>query len=434
MTARVAVVAFAYYPRDPRVRREAEALIEAGFSVDVICLRQPAELQKDVVGGVQVYRLPFQHKRAGRLYYLRAYASFICLAFFTLSILYMRRRYEVIHVHNMPDALVFSALLPRFCGSKIVLDLHDPMPEVYLSKYSVTRTHPVIRLLRLMEKYSIRFSDVVLTVNSACRDLFICRGCPASKIHVVMNLPQESVYSPPSCFRLLPRLATSVAAAGKKAGGRPNPALIAPQIRRLLAQQRQLVRGGFVVMYHGTIIQRNGLAVALDALQRLRGRIPNLLFEVYGDGDFVKPFLEMARTRHLEQVINYHGFVGPERIAAAIRSADVGLIPNIPTVHWEYATPTRMFEYLYLGKPVIVPRTKAILDCFDEEAVLFFESGNADSLANVLLEAYANPVKAQAVSEKGSSICYQKYRWATQKQHFVDIMRTLMKGVTTRDR
>jgi len=393
VTGRIAVVVFSYYPIDPRVRRETEALIEAGHHVDVICLRRNGEPDRELVGAAQVYRLPLQHKRASRFHYFWSYLYFICLAFFTLSILYVRKRYDLIHVHNMPDALVFSALLPRLCGCKVILDLHDPMPEVYLSKYTTGASPLIISLIRLVERYSIRFSDLVLTVNTACRELYISRGCPQSKIHVVMNLPQNSVFGSDSAKR------------------------IAEVTRR---------KNSFVVMYHGTVVKRNGLGVALEAIDRVRDKIPNLVFEVYGEGDFVKQFLELSRAKNLGQVINYHGFATHDKIAQAIHCADVGLIPNEPTVHWEYATPTRMFEYLWLGKPVIVPRTKAILDCFDDESLYIFDSGNADSLADALLEVYANPRRVQAVVARGVSICKSKYRWATEKQRFVDIVQGLL--------
>jgi len=393
VTARIAVVVFAYYPRDPRVRRETEALIEAGHRVDVICLRHNGEPDREAVGGSQVYRLPLQHKRAGRFHYFWAYLYFICLAFFTLSILYMRKRYDLIHVHNMPDALVFSALLPRLCGCKIILDLHDPMPEVYLSKYPARAHNLITGLIRLVERCSIRFSDLVLTVNTACRELFISRGCPRSKIHVVMNLPQDSVF-----------------------GG--NPADTSPDVTGK--------KKSFVIMYHGTVAERNGLGVALEAIDRVRDRIPNLVLEVYGEGDFVRQFLELSRTKNLENIINYHGFAAHDKIVQAIQRADVGLIPNMATVLWEYATPTRMFEYLCLGKPVIVPRTKAIVDCFDDESLCFFESGNADSLADVLFEVYANPRRVQTVLARGISICKSKYRWVTEKQRFVNVVQGLL--------
>ncbi len=403
MTVRIAVVAFSYYPSDPRVRRETEALIEAGHCVDVICLRGTGEAEKEIVDGAQVYRLyglTRQRKRAGKVRYIWAYLYFTCLAFFTLSILYMRKRYDLIQVHNMPDALVFSALLPRLCGCKIILDHHDPMPEVYMSKYLVEATHPIIRLIRLMERCSIRFSDLVLAVNSSCCELIIRRGCPRSKVHIVMNLPQDSVFG-------------------------SNPANTNPDVTAK--------KNSFVLMYHGTITERNGLGVALEAIERVRERIPNLVFEVYGEGDFLNELLDLVKKKNLGEIVRYHGFVRPEKIAEAIQSSDVGLIPNAACAYWEYVTPTRMFEYLYLGKPVIVPRTKAILDCFDDESLYFFESGNADSLADVLFEVYANPNRVRAVLARGISICNSKYRWAAEKQRFVDVVQELVRNITPYD-
>jgi len=305
----------------------------------------------------------------------------------------MRKRYDLIHVHNMPDALVFSALLPRLCGCKIILDLHDPMPEVYLSKYPVKAPNLIIGLIRLAEKYSIWFSDLVLTVNTACRELFISRGCPQSKIHVVMNLPQDSVFG-------------------------SNVANTNPDVTRR--------KKSFIIMYHGTVVERNGLGVALGAIERVRDKIPNLVFEVYGEGEFVKHFLELSRAKNLGNIINYHGFAAHDKIAQAIRCADVGLIPNMATILWQYATPTRMFEYLYFGKPVIVPHTKAIVDCFDDESLCFFESGNVDSLADVLFDVYADSRRVQAVLSRGISICKSKYRWVTEKQRFVNIVQGLL--------
>jgi len=208
-----------------------------------------------------------------------------------------------------------------------------------------------------------------------------------------MNLPQECIFS------------------GNPAN--PNPDVTAK-------------KNSFVVMYHGTITERNGLGVALEAIERVRDRIPNLVFEVYGEGDFVNKFLYLVKKKNLGEIVRYHGFVAIEKIAEAIQSSDVGLIPNAETVYWEYVTPTRMFEYLCLCKPVIVPRTKAIVDCFDDDSLCFFESGNAESLADVLLEVYANPRRVQAVLARGISVCKSKYRWVTEKQHFVNVIQGLL--------
>ncbi len=157
MITRIAMVIFSYYPSDSRARREAEALIESGMSVDMICLRIRYEPKREIVNGVQVYRIPLKRKRGGKLRYLLNYTYFIFLAFFTLSVFHIRKHYSVVRVHNMPDILIFSALMSRLCGYKVILDLHDPMPEVYMTKYSVSPSHPVVRPLIFLEKLSIWF-------------------------------------------------------------------------------------------------------------------------------------------------------------------------------------------------------------------------------------------------------------------------------------
>jgi glycosyltransferase involved in cell wall biosynthesis len=389
---KICTVVFSYYPADVRVRREAEALVEAGMSVDVICLRNHAEPSQEIVDSVLVYRLPMQRKRAGKLRYIWEYIYFIFLAFFKLSLLHMWKRYNLIHVHNMPDILVFSALIPRLLGVKVIIDLHDPMPEAYIAKYSTKESHVAIRALRFMEKCSIRFAHLVLTPTVACRNLFIDRGCPPQKIEVIMNLPQER-------FFLRDNTENSKM-------GRAN-------------------RERFTIMYNGTITERYGLNKAIEAISRVRDKIPNLLLHVYGEGDFVNQFLDRVIELDLEDVVYYHGLVSPETIAVAIQSIDIGLIPNEHSRHWDLAVPTRIFEFLSLKKPVIVPRTKGILDYFDDQSLHFFESGNVQSMAAAILDAYINPAKGRVVLEHGIKI-NQRYRWELQKQRLVELVTNLI--------
>jgi glycosyltransferase involved in cell wall biosynthesis len=391
----ICAVVFSNYPADVRVRREAEALVEAGMSVDIICLRNHAESSQEVVDGVLVYRLPMQRmqrRRVRKLRYIWEYVYFIFLAFFKLSLLHMQKRYNLIHVHNMPDILVFSALIPRLLGVKVIIDLHDPMPENYMARYSIKESHVTIRALRFMEKCSIRFAHLVLTPNVAFRNLFIDRGCPPQKIEVIMNLPQERFFRRDNIEN--------------SKMGRAN-------------------RNKFVIMYNGTITERFGLNKALEAISRVRDKIPNLVLHVYGEGDFVNQFLDHVVELDLEDVVYYHGPVSHETMAVVIQSIDIGLIPNEHSRSWDLAVPTRIFEYLSLRKPVIVPRTKGILDYFDDQSLHFFESGNAQSMAEAILDAYINPAKSRVVLENGIKI-NQGYRWELQKQYLVDLVTNLI--------
>ncbi len=93
----------------------------------------------------------------------------------------LKRRYDLVHVHNMPDVLVFSALVPKLLGAKVILDLHDPMPELMMTIFGLRENSRSVRLLKILEKWSLGCADAVLTVNEACKKIFSARSCPAGK-------------------------------------------------------------------------------------------------------------------------------------------------------------------------------------------------------------------------------------------------------------
>ena len=128
------MVVFAYYPAgETRVQREAEALVRSGFEVDVLCLHSPRNGTPPaaVVNGVRVHRLPIARKyRGGGLFrQFLEYLAFFFAVMFALIRLQRCRRYDVVQVHNLPDFLIFAAWFPRLLGARLILDLHDLMPE-----------------------------------------------------------------------------------------------------------------------------------------------------------------------------------------------------------------------------------------------------------------------------------------------------------------
>ena len=385
------MLVFSSYPSDVRVRREAETLQQSGAQVDLICYRKKNQKAKEQVHGVNVYRINVDRKRSIKFRYICEYASFIISSFFKLNRLCLKNRYHVVHVHNMPEILVFSALIPRLFGAKIILDLHDPTPEVYMAKYNIQSNHLVIKVLALLEKLSIKFAHFIITPNKAFRDRFIERGCPPDKIDIVMNTPKDETF---------------------KIQTQNNPDKIARQ------------QNVFNIMYHGTIVERHGLEIALIALTLLRSKIPNLEFNVYGDGEYVGQFKKIAQDLNLDNIVNYYGFVTNEEIAKAILSIDVGIIPNLKNPFTEINLPVRIFEYLCHEKPVIVPKTTGILDYFDEDSINFFKAGDAKSLADAIYKIYKDPLGQNKALEKGIRI-YNQYLWKHQGAHFIDRVKRL---------
>ncbi|MGH7980392.1 MAG: glycosyltransferase, partial [Limisphaerales bacterium] len=267
---RAAVLLFSEYPADPRPRRAAEALAQKGMVVDVFCLRGDCnEPRCESIGGVNIFRLSLKRRRGGKAGYVFQYGAFILAAFTFLSRRCLSRRYHLVHVHNMPDILVFSALVPRLLGANIILDLHDPMPELMMTIFKISPQSRLVRLLKRLEKWSIGFADLVLTVNEASKRIYTSRSCLPKKVHIVMNTPDEQIFA----FE-------PVNSRKSEKGGGNQP---------------------FVIMYHGSIFPRNGLDLAVDAFEMARRSIPGATLIICGNNNsFLDRVMNSVRERGLD--------------------------------------------------------------------------------------------------------------------------------------
>lgn len=380
---RVAMVTFSPYPFDPRPRRAVDVLVKEGMSVDLVCLADGKGPRRESLHSVEVSRVPLKQRRGGKLTYAYQYSAFILISATIMALRSLNRRYDLVYVHNMPDILVATALLPKAFGAKVIIDLHDPMPELMMTIFGANAESWSVRLLRSLEKWSLKQASSVITVNIACKRIFASRSCDAEKIDVVMNSPDEQIF--PFCV--------------------PNS-----HITTKSRDQR------FVIMYHGSIVERNGLDLAVNALARVRESFPSAELRIYGaHTSFVERVLESAREKGLGQAVHYLGRTKLEDIARAVKTCDVGIIPNQRNPFTEINTPVRIFEYLALGKPVVAPHTPGIQDYFDKGSLLFFEPGNADDLAQQITRVFARPYEVAKIVKRGQEV-YQAHTWAREQE------------------
>jgi glycosyltransferase involved in cell wall biosynthesis len=397
---RAAVVLYSYYESDPRPRREAEALAKAGMEVDVICLRRNSSVPpRTRLNGVNIFHAPLRRRRAGKLVYILQYFWFLLISLGLLSWRSLRRRYQLVHVHNMPDFLVFSGLLPRWRGARIILDLHDPMPELFQSIYGLPAGHWLVRGLKKMERNSIAFADLVLTPNVAFKQTFAARSCPAEKIQTVMNSPETAIFNP---------------------AAHPAWTTHAPD-------------SPFVLMYHGLLVERHGLDVAIRAVAQLRATIPTIQLHLYGEPTDYSPVIDrLIQELKLENTVFSHGYKTLDEIAACIAQIDLGLVPNRRSVFTEINFPTRIFEYLAMGRPVIVPDTQGIRDYFQSDQILYFQPNVAADLAAKIEWAWRHPDELQALMQRGHAV-YQKYIWNLEEQRFLNLVDNLVGPASAAD-
>jgi len=391
---RSAVLLYSRYPSDPRPRRAAEAMIEAGMQVDLLCLADsPDTPLEEVVRGVRVFRIPLQHRRDSKWLYLWQYGRFFLSSFWFLLNRGLRIRYDVVHVHNMPDFLAFAAIVPKLRGAKLILDLHDPMPELMESIYGIKPGDWKVKFLRLLERASIGLSDLSLTPNITFKNLFVARSCRPEKMQIVMNSPQEEIFDP-----------ARYPAAAEGA----DPA------------------GEFRVMHHGSIVHRHGVDLLVEAVARLRPRIPGIRLDIYGNATpYLDTVLELAKTRGIADIVRYHGAKNQVEIAQAILNCHVGVVPNRRSAFIEINFPTRLFEYLAMQRPVIAPSTQGIRDYFQPDQIFFFEPDNVDDLAARILWVRENPAEVRTIVERGRQV-YRGNLWSRERERFLGLVARLV--------
>lgn len=395
----VCIVRHSYYPAELNVKREAEALLDDGFRAHVICLRGEGEAAREVIDGVEVHRLPVGHQRGRILRYLFEYNAFFTLASWKLCALHRRHKFRVIQVNTMPDYLVFTTMLPKLSGAKVLLHMHEPMPELFGTLFDRSYGKLIVAAIKLAERSSLRFADRALTVTQEMRDNFGARGADVDKITVIVNVPDDRL------FRLerFTHLADRVAA----------------------VKREERRRGKFRVLCHGAIEQRYGIDLVVRAVAEVKDRIPGIEFRVMGKGDYLPQVLDLARELRVEDRVNYLGFVPFETMIEEILSADVTVVPVRSNPYSVLVHTNKMYEYVALQKPVVISRLRSVAAYFGEDSLVFFEPGNADDLAEKLRYVFAHPEEMAARIAKANEV-YETYRWDREKQKFLGVYHSLL--------
>lgn len=386
MSKRILVVRYANYLADARTRREAETLTARGDEVDFIGLAEGNHPKEETLNGVRALRLPLVQYRGGsRIRYVVSYMEFFIRVFLKSTFLHMKKHYDVIHIHTMPDFMVFTALLPKLLGAKVVLDVHDMMPELYMSKFGLSETHLLVRLLKIQEKASILFADRVICVHDPHKSILQSRIPNIGRITVLFNVPDPAIFGTP----------------------------VVP-----LSSSAEFPR----FVFHGTVAERLGLDIALEAFSKVIRVIPNAKMEIYGDGDYTPRIEEMIVELELQKSVFFSKkFFKVEEIPKLLSGAIAGIIPNRRDRATEYMLPVKLLEYAYLGIPAVAPRFTAIQYYFSDDSLGYYDPGNVSQLAGLLIDLWSDPIRRQRMAVRAQEqVC--RMSWESMRPLLFDVV------------
>jgi glycosyltransferase involved in cell wall biosynthesis len=379
---RVLVVSGYPFP-DHVILRNVRSLLAAGAEVDVLCpwISNLVGLGKEGLPGLRVYRLPVHHRRSHPLWYVFEYCSILLLALPLVSVLGALRRYRSVDVYNQPDLAVFTALVPKLRGARVVLNMLEMNPELTATRLRLRAGHPLVRLAVLCEQAAVRWADGVITVSDTWRRILVGRGADPERVAVVPN----TQYPPEQ------------KAAHTTAG---SPVLVA----------------------HGVQIERYGLQLVMRALPRLLERWPDLRFELIGDGEYQSQLRRLASELGVAGQVDFQGFI-PEWQQAIDRvsRATIGLVPILDDGYGSLILPTRLIDYAALGIPAVCSRLAAMEEYFPPGCVSYFTPGDVDELAERIEELLDQPERGRRQAERAAG-ALKAISWESISDGYVDAL------------
>jgi glycosyltransferase involved in cell wall biosynthesis len=369
---------------DSRIQRQARALAERGDHVHCVCLNDDEEIEVGD-GKIVLHRAAAGKPRGGTRAYLEGNLRFLLGATRKVSQLDRRHRFDLVEIHNMPDALVFAAWRPKLRGVPIMLNFHDTFPELFATLFERPADHPLVRLIRLEERVSAALADGHIFVTDEARELLRERGISAERSQIVMNTPDERVFGE----RRIPLLPPS--------------------------------QGELRVVYHGGLADRFGVETLVRAVALLRGRGEPITLDVYGSD------AEAARTLAAKaaEIAPVGVRIAPqptpvEEIPQRVAAAHLGVVPTLRDDFTELLLPVKLLEYVHMGLPVVASRLQVIERYFGDD-VLLAEPGDPASIAAAIEGVRAEPHLARERAERASARLAE-IEWRRQRAQYLELV------------
>ena len=386
------MLTYSFYESDSRVLQYAQALGQRGDVVDVIALRREGQPDYEVLNGVNLFRIQSRTRdeRKAWDYFIKILLFFI-RATVVLTRKHWRHPYQLIHVHSVPDFLVFAALIPKLSGTQIILDIHDVLPEFYASKFKAGPDSVTFKILLFIERLSAAFSNHVIIANDLWHQRLISRSVPARMCTPICNYPDPTVFSP---------------------------------------YLKKGMNGKFLINYPGSLNWHQGLDIAIGAFARIADQTPDAEFHIYGEGPAKAALIAQASNLGLNGRVIFHDILPITEIAQVMANSDLAVVPKRASSPFgNEAASTKIAEFMCLGVPVIESRTKVGTFYHNESRVRFFKSEDVDDLGNAILELYRNPQLRQQLAANAAQYV-RTNNWEVKKHEYLRLVDALVAAVT----
>lgn len=368
------------YPRDIRVRREAETLYRTGHEVTVISPALRGQSRVETINGVRVLRYTAPPEVGGQFGYFVEYGYSLLAALVLALRVAVHQGIDVIHAANPPDLFVFVAVLFKPFGVRFIYDQHDLAPEMYRARYGGRGKRPFEAVLRLCERLSYRLADHVVVANESYREMAMLRGrVSASRVSVVRNGPD------------------------------------AAQLNHHAEPITELAKSdATVIAYLGLMGIQDGVAHLIRALDHLRREFSraDFLCLLVGNGEEKENLEQLTRTYNLEDQVRFLGFIADPAYIPYLLAADICVDPDPSSEYNDRSTMIKVMDYMALGKPIVafdLPETRRSAG----EAAIYAKPNDDMEFAKALDYLMDHPEERRIKGAIGRQRAEGDLSWAT---------------------
>lgn len=390
------------YPSDVRVKKETSALLKAGFTIHLLCLRQEKEKTEEVVDGIRVTRID-----AGKNNYALALWDVI------MSVRFQHPKFksaipgwvsangiQALHVHDLPLAGTALALRGAL-KIPVIADFHENYPEALKTWFDWKR-NPVARLKNKIfmnphtwvaheRKATLQADQVIAVVEEMKQRLINDYQAPAEKITVVTNSEGRDFLQQPD-----------------------DPAIY------------KTFEGKFVVTYSGNIGPHRGVDTVIEAMQYLKDR-QEINFVIVGGGNasIMRYLHDLVKRYGVTDQVHFLGRQPSQRFYSFMKYAGANIIPHKSNGHTDNTVPHKLFQAMMVGKPVVVSSSAPLRRIISKtNAGVIFEAGNARDLASKILELYRDQALQHKLGQHGlAATLTGDMNWEHDQQKLVSLYR-----------
>ena len=285
-----------------------------------------------------------------------------------------------------PDALIvsspnFFSVISTYIMSRVrcvpyVFEVRDLWPGIFI-ELGVLKNRHLIRLLEIVELFLYRKAAYVVPVTNGFADDMIKRGIPAEKIEVITNGVDLDVFQPgPGDMDLRSKIGFS--------------------------------EDHFVILYIGAHGISHGLPSVVEAAEALHTE-KDIRFLFVGEGAVKAHLMDSARNKGLENVTFLPG-QRKEKVVDFYHLADVCLVPLRDVPGFDSFIPSKMFEIMGCGKPIIASLRGESADILGRSgAALVIPPEDPEELVNAIRELRSDFERCRRMGENGRTFVEGNY-------------------------